>query len=680
MRLRLGLLFFALLLAGPALAGTLVTRAGQTLEGDLRLMADHVRVTPTAGEPRDVPFTELLQATFAPTAAAPVTYGKARRETLAAGPANVFVEYFGDTEFKNRLFARYESGFNVYRDRKSVLEPGLPALPAVRFTTQIVPRSSEDYTFVADVHGPVRLWIDDKLRIDQSNTPGVHQFSTKVPLKAGKPVGLRMEVVPGKTTMQAKLTWNSRATGRGVIAAEFTHRPEGAARDPRPALTSPPDDAKLRNPESIPLEATVAASGGRIVRVDFLSGADLLGSADAAPYRFDWKHAPAGDYVIRARALDDKGVSGYSEPVEISVADAGENHSLPAPWGQQSLGKKDVRIPGRASFSDGTFTLTKAGGQITEDDDTPQFVYQPISGDFQLVAHLVSLAPADNTVGPLAGIMLRENMTGRDRLFAVVVNPQSTLLARRPDYWGRTVSTDRSEPPARWLKIVRYGNRVRAYTGGDGQDWTLCASDKIEFPQRVFAGLCAMARSKETPAVAKFDHVSIVPGSPEFTYGVEGILFRGGTFLAADVAGMKDDKITYTRHGKRTTTSSAEVARLIYKPVPAELSEKIPGDRTGVALASGDFIEGDIKDVSYRVTVSNLVFGPRTFGVKNNEVLAIYVKEAQAPGLPYVVTATDGSVYQAKAVRVEKDTVSFEDPTLGHVTLENKELAQLKRN
>jgi hypothetical protein len=189
-----------------------------------------------------------------------------------------------------------------------------------------------------------------------------------------------------------------------------------------------------------------------------------------------------------------------------------------------------------------------------------------------------------------------------------------------------------------------------------------------------------MARSKETPAVAKFDHVSIVPGSPEFTYGVEGILFRGGTFLAADVAGMKDDKITYTRHGKRTTTSSAEVARLIYKPVPAELSEKIPGDRTGVALASGDFIEGDIKDVSYRVTVSNLVFGPRTFGVKNNEVLAIYVKEAQAPGLPYVVTATDGSVYQAKAVRVEKDTVSFEDPTLGHVTLENKELAQLKRN
>ena len=30
-----------------------------------------------------------------------------------------------------------------------------------------------------------------------------------------------------------------------------------------------------------------------------------------------------------------------------------------------------------------------------------------------------------------------------------------------------------------------------------------------------------------------------------------------------------------------------------------------------LALASGDFIEGELKEVSYRVTVSNVVFGPR---------------------------------------------------------------------
>jgi hypothetical protein len=680
MRYRLGLLFLSLLLAVPAFAGTLLTRAGQTLEGDLQLAADHIHITPASGPARDIPLNDVLEATFAPTAAAPVTYGKTRREVQPTGPANVFVEYFADTEFKNRLFARYESSISFYRDRKSVLEPGLPQLPTVRFTTQVVPRSSEDYTFIAEVRGPARLWVDGKLRIDQSGAHGSNKFSVTIPLKAGKPVPLRMEVLPGTTTAEGKLIWSSRATGRTTVASEFLRRPDKGPQDPELRITSPQNDAQLRNPESIRLQVNVGHEGGKILRVDYLAGADLIASAEAAPFQADWKQPPAGHYVIRARALDEHGVTGYSEPIAISVADAGENQSLPAPWGQQALGKKEVRIPGKASFADETFTLTKAGGQITEDDDTPLFVYQSISGDFQFIAHLASLTPADNTVGPLAGIMLRENMTGRDRLFALVVNPQSTLLARRPDYWGRTLSTDRNDPRASWLKIVRYGNRVRAYTSSDGRAWSLYGSERIEFPERVYAGLCAMARNKQTPAVARFDHVSIIPGSPEFVYGVEGILFRSGTFLAADIAGMKDDKITYTHNHKRTTTSSAEVARLIYKPVPAELAEKIPDDRMGVALASGDFIDGDIKEVSYRVTVSNLVFGPRTFGLKTNEVLAIYVKHAGAPELPYVVTATDGSVYQGKAIKIEKDSISLEDPTLGAVTLATRELAQLKHN
>jgi hypothetical protein len=680
MRYRLGPLFLTLFLAVPAFAGTLLTRSGQTLEGDLQLASDHVHITPASGPARDVPLNEVLEATFAPTAAAPVTYGKSRRETQPTGPANVFVEYFADIEFKNRLFARYESGISFYRDRKSVLEPGLPQLPSVRFTAQVVPRSSEDYTFVAEVRGPLRLWVDGKLRIDQSSARGSNKFSVTVPLKADKPVPLRMEVLPGTTTAEGKLIWSSRATGRATVSSEFLRRPDKGPQDPQLTLTSPPPDAQLRNPESIQLQVDMGRTGGKVVRVDYLAGNDLIASAETAPFQTDWKQPPAGHYILRARALDEHGVTGYSDPVAISVADAGENQSLPAPWGQQALGKKEVRIPGKASFADETFTLTKAGGQITEDDDTPLFVYQSISGDFQFIAHLASLTPADNTVGPLAGIMLRENMTGRDRLFALVVNPQSTLLARRPDYWGRTVSTDRNDPRASWLKIVRYGNRLRAYTSSDGRAWSLYGSDRIEFPERLYAGLCAMARNKQTPAVAKFDHVSIIPGSPEFVYGVEGILFRSGTFLAAEVAGMKDDKITYTHNHKRTTTSSAEVARLIYKPVPAELAEKIPDDGTGIALASGDFIDGDIKEVSYRVTVSNLVFGPRTFGLKTNEVLAIYVKHAGAPDLPYVITATDGSVYQAKSITVENNYISFEDPTLGAVRLLTRELAQLKHN
>ena len=72
--------------------------------------------------------------------------------------------------------------------------------------------------------------------------------------------------------------------------------------------------------------------------------------------------------------------------------------------------------------------------------------------------------------------------------------------------------------------------------------------------------------------------------------------------------------------------------------------------------------------------------GPRTFGIKTHDVLAIYLKDADAPSLPYVVTTTDGSVFQSKTIKMSKDSVSIEDPNLGPLELPRDELAQLKVN
>jgi hypothetical protein len=610
-----------------------------------------------------------------------MSYGKPRRDRTPTGPAKVFVEYFADTDFKDRRLARFESAISTAWDRKTPPEAGVSERGGVRYIARIVSKTSEDYTLAVESHGPTRLWVDGELKIDQPNSKNLTKFSTTVTLKAGAPIAVRIEVLSTVAGFHARLLWNSRSVGLALVPNEAYLPPADAPPVADVAIAAPADDSDYRNPDAVTLEASVRPpADGKIARVEFLSGGEVIGSATSAPFRADWKTPPAGHHRIKARATDTNGISGYSETLEISVADAGENHSLPAPWGQQTLGKKETRIAGSSSFADGRFRISKAGGQITEEDDAPQFIYQPVSGDFQIIAHLDSLAPADNQIGPLAGLMVRENMTALDRVFALVVSPQATTLARRPEYWGRISATDRADAPAAWLKVVRHGTRLRGYTSVDGKSWTLLAADRIEMPERVYVGLCAMARSRETPAVATFDQVSITPGPPAFTYATEGILFRSGTFLAAEVGSLKENTLTYTRHGKRQTTSNADVARLIYKAVPAELAEKIPADRTGVALASGDFIEGEMKEVSYRVTVSNVVFGPRTFGIKTHDVLAIYLKDADAPGLPYVVTATDGSVFQSKSIKISKDSVSIEDPNLGPLELPTSELAQLKVN
>ncbi len=668
-------------------AGTLTTRDGQTFGGGLTLTDTHVVVTPAkAGEARRVPLKDVARATFADPAAPAIEYANPRRDKREpAAKGRVFVEYFADREMTDRRLARYEGQVNQFFDFKTLPDPLVPGRCAVRYTARVASKVSREHAFIVEAHGPVRLWVDGQLRIDKWGAKGTDKHSSPgVPLTAGKAVSVRLEVASGESSFLVRLHWKAAGVDNPHIPVEAYQLPEGAMPPPEVAVTAPADDAYLRDPKSVTFDVKAeAAMGVALKSVDVIAGTAVIGSAAAAagqrtgPFKIEWKEPPPGVYKVRVRATDDKGVSGYAEALDLSITDTGADKSLPAPWGQQTLGKKDV-IPGAASFAGGTFTLTKAGGQITEDSDSPHFVYQPVYGDFEVVARVASLAPNDNPVGPLAGVMVRENMSSLDRLAAVVVGPDATVFARRTEYWGRTVAAERTEGPVNWLRLVRHANRLRAYTSGDGKAWTLLGADRIELPERVFVGLCAMSRDKQTPATATFDRVAVSPGPPALVHSAEGILFRSGTFLAAEVLGLKEGKLAYNREGKRVYRDAADVARLVYKAVPTELAEKAPANGVGVLLASGDFAEGELGDVSYRVKVSNVVFGPRTFTIKGNDVLAIYLKDPESPTQPYALTATDGSVYQGRALKVEGDAVTVEDVTLGVVTVARKDVARLE--
>ena len=677
---------FALVLLGTFTpwchAGTVVTRDGQTLTGELALVDGQIKLATGDAAGRSFALKDISQVTFAPAASAPAsTYGKYRRERRPAEPTRLFVEYFADPNFKDRRLARYEISVLSQWEHQKPPDSAIPSPCAIRYSAQLVPRFSEDYTFVTDVQGQVRLWIDGKLRIDRNNKTGGDHASGVASLKANVPVSFRMEIVPGRYAVYNRITYTSRSQRTEWIPAAAFALGVDSPKAPEVTLALPGEESHFRDPPFIPFDLKALQPAGKIVSIDLMKGSEILDTTQSAPARIDWKRPPSGQYRIKARAIDDKGITGYSESIELSVGDTGERQSLPAPWAQQMLGKKTERIAGSASFDNGVFKISKAGGQVTEEDDAPQFVYQTVSGDFQIIAHLADLTPNDNRVGPLAGLMIRENVTTLDRFVAVVVGPGATSIARRHDYWGRTENTQRIEPAANWLRMVRHGNRLRSYTSQDGKSWSLLGTERMDLPERVFVGMCDMSRDKETPVVATFDHVSIAPGPPELTYAAPGILFRSGTFLSAEVLGFgKDGALAYTRNGKRCYAPSPDVARLIYQSVTAELAQTLPHGSTGALLASGDFIDGDLKEVTYRVTVSNVVLGPRTMNIKAGEVLAICFKDADPPALAYVLTTTDGSIYQSKTVKISKETISLEDPSLGSIELPLKELAQIKIN
>ena len=74
-------------------------------------------------------------------------------------------------------------------------------------------------------------------------------------------------------------------------------------------------------PTNLTLTATASVSDG-IAVVYFIAGTNLLGSVSTPPYVFTWTNAPAGTYILWARAAANSTARGFSTPVVIHILGA----------------------------------------------------------------------------------------------------------------------------------------------------------------------------------------------------------------------------------------------------------------------------------------------------------------------------------------------------------------------
>ena len=91
------------------------------------------------------------------------------------------------------------------------------------------------------------------------------------------------------------------------------------ADQPVVALTDPLQNSLYVAPATIALAATATDYAASIAKIDFYSGATLLGSATSTPYTFTWDDVPPGTFVLTARATNAVGAATTSAPVIVSV-------------------------------------------------------------------------------------------------------------------------------------------------------------------------------------------------------------------------------------------------------------------------------------------------------------------------------------------------------------------------
>jgi uncharacterized protein (DUF2141 family) len=101
---------------------------------------------------------------------------------------------------------------------------------------------------------------------------------------------------------------------------------------PTVSLAMPVTAAAFTAPATIALSASASDTDGTVARVDFYSGATLLGSDTTSPYAYTWTNVPAGTYAVRAVATDNLGATTSSATVSLTVdANAAPTVSLTSP-------------------------------------------------------------------------------------------------------------------------------------------------------------------------------------------------------------------------------------------------------------------------------------------------------------------------------------------------------------
>jgi regulation of enolase protein 1 (concanavalin A-like superfamily) len=183
--------------------------------------------------------------------------------------------------------------------------------------------------------------------------------------------------------------------------------------------------------------------------------------------------------------------------------------SLPAPWSAQDVG--NTAIAGVSSFDQGQFTITATGSDVAGRNDQFHFVYQQISGDVDISARVDSVTTADP--GSKAGVMIRASLDSSAAYgFAFASAAEGVAYRHRARSYGQSYTTaGPASAPPQWVRLMRSGSRITAYSSPDGSTWAVIGRSTVALGDTVYVGLAITSRDATTSTTALVSDVNVLP-------------------------------------------------------------------------------------------------------------------------------------------------------------------------
>ena len=235
-----------------------------------------------------------------------------------------------------------------------------------RWSGSVQPQYTDNYEFAVVAKGGVRLWINDRLLINDwpaRSSPVTNQAA--IQMHAQQFYNLRLEYANG-TGGAVQLLWRRPSADFAIIPKTQLYPHPNPP--PTVAFVNPADHSSFAGQASVTAGVEAKAPFNQIANVAFFANDQLLGSLNrsvyAPIYALTTTGLAAGRCTLTAVATDDSGLSSTSAPVHVTIT-AGSG--LPYGLTNRAQVKPFLNLP--TSFSDALPRLLSGTGVFSDTPD-----------------------------------------------------------------------------------------------------------------------------------------------------------------------------------------------------------------------------------------------------------------------------------------------------------------------
>ena len=300
----------------------------------------------------------------------------------------------------------------------------------------------------------------------------------------------------------------------GPASATVTITDDDVNNAPVVTITSPTVAAiSMEHGNGLILEATVSDDGKPVGGTlttgwTMLSGTGTATFATPSQANSTVTFSAPGSYVLRLSAND--GEFQTNDDLTVTVLTANNSWT-----GTNIAGATPV---GSFSESSGSITVNGGGTNITGSADTFYFVNQPLFGNTDFRARVVSMTGGGSSAK--AGVMIRQGTGTGSRgaymsSYGTGSNTSSWRLRATDNAAWSTTSVAGTPSFPFWVRVVRTGTTFTGYRSADGVAWTQVGTGSVTAPtDPLLLGLAVTSNNTSQLCAAVFDNVTITtPGN-----------------------------------------------------------------------------------------------------------------------------------------------------------------------